>query len=103
MKRAVIACSVAALALASCVSIDATISKVNADVRNYCDFLTIASGTATEVSDREVLRKIDAALSSYCEPGTEIKDIPGALVALAKIYKVTMEAKDNGKLSVAAN
>lgn len=103
MKRATILASTLVLTLASCVSIDASISKVNASVREYCNFLSLASATAQTVSDRKIIAQIDAAVSEYCQPGTEIKDIPTALVALSRIYQVTINAEKAGRLSLAAN
>jgi hypothetical protein len=103
MKRASILAITAAITLASCVSIDASISKVNASVREYCNFLTLASTSAHTVSDRAIIAKIDAAVSEYCKPGTEIKDIPTALVALSKIYQVVSDAEKAGRLSLASN
>lgn len=103
MKRAASLAIISVLTLASCVSIDASISKVNASVREYCTFLTLAGATAHSVSDRRIIAKIDAAVSEYCLPGTEIKDIPTALVALSKIYQVVSDAEKAGRLSLAAN
>jgi hypothetical protein len=99
-----LAVAVSLAGLSGCTAtLNGALSSADAKVRPYCVYLVTAAEIATEMKKQALLDKIAATTNIYCDPSNPINDLPGALVALAKVIQAVDNAGIKAEISMAAN